>query len=224
MTVEKEGGLSQKRLSRAELLKRAGVVGVAAAVPVGAFSAAPAAAESQFAQLKALTAAEAATLEAVLERLIPTDATGPGAKEANVLRYIDWSLAGELSIFRDPYSAGLAALDAYSQSSQGAPFASLSTVQQDAVLTAMDKNLATGFQPSAKAVFEMIRGHAVQGMFGDPAHGGNVGFVGWDLVRFPGPRLKISAHDQQLDVAPKSVRKSAYDYALWKPQKAQQKG
>ena len=31
------------------------------------------------------------------------------------------------------------------------------------------------FSPNAKAVFEMIRTHALQGMFGDPAHGGNVG-------------------------------------------------
>jgi gluconate 2-dehydrogenase gamma chain len=224
MAVEEEGTRpAAAKLSRAELLKRAGIVG-AGAVAAGAFTAAPASAETEFAQLKTLSPGEAATLEAALERLIPTDATGPGAKEANVLRYIDWSLAGELSMFRDPYSAALAALDAYSQSHYGAAFASLATAQQDAVLTDMDHNTATGFQPSAKAVFEMIRGHAVQGMFGDPAHGGNVGFVGWNLVRFPGPRLKVSAHDQKLDVTPKTVRKSTYDYALWKPQKAKQKG
>jgi gluconate 2-dehydrogenase gamma chain len=223
MASEEEGARPAAKLSRAELLKRAGIAGAIAAVPAG-LTAAPASAESEFAQLKTLTPGEAATLEAALERLIPTDASGPGAKEANVLRYIDWSLAGELRMFRDPYSAALAALDAYSQSSKGAPFASLTPAQQDAVLTDMDTNHATGFQPSAKAVFEMIRGHAVQGMFGDPAHGGNVGFVGWDLVRFPGPRLKVSAHDQKLDVTPKRVRKSTYDYALWKPQKAKQKG
>jgi gluconate 2-dehydrogenase gamma chain len=223
MAVEEEGTRSPAKLSRGELLKRAGVAGAVAAVPAGAF-AADASAESDFAQLKTLTPGEAATLEAVLERLIPTDATGPGAKEANVLRYIDWSLAGELSMFRDPYSVAFASLDAYSQSRFGAPFAACSIAQQDQVLTAMDTNSAPGFVPNSKAVFEMIRGHAVQGMFGDPAHGGNVGFVGWDLVRFPGPRLKISAHDQQLDVTPKKVRKSTYDYALWKPQKAKQKG
>jgi gluconate 2-dehydrogenase gamma chain len=223
MAIEEEGTRPAAKLSRAELLKRAGIVG-AGAVAAGAFTAAPASAEPEFAQLKTLTPAEATTLEAALERLIPTDASGPGAKEANVLRYIDWALAGELSMFRDPYSAALAALDSYSQSSQGAPFASLTPAKQDAVLTAMDTNTATGFQPNAKAVFEMIRGHAVQGMFGDPAHGGNTGFVGWDLVRFPGPRLKVSAHDQKLDVTPKKVRKSTYDYALWKPQKAKQKG
>jgi hypothetical protein len=96
-------------------------------------------------------------------------------------------------------------------------FTSLSAAQQDAVLTDMDTNKATGFTPSAKAVFEMIRGHAVEGMFGDPAHGGNVGFVGWKLVRFPGPRLVISNHDQQLDVTPQQSRmQSTYTYKLFK--------
>ena len=50
----------------------------------------------------------------------------------------------------------------------------------------------------------MFRTHAVQGMFGDPAHGGNTNLVGWKLVRFPGPRLVISARDQRLNVKPKA--------------------
>ena len=62
----------------------------------------------------------------------------------------------------------------------------------------------------------MIRTHAIQGMFGDPAHGGNVGFVGWNLVRFPGPRLVVSNHEQQLDVVPKKALKSTYQLALFK--------
>ena len=78
-------------------------------------------------------------------------------------------------------------LDAYSQSKYGAAFATLSPANQDAVLTDMDLNRATGFSPNGKAVFEMIRTHALQGMFGDPAHGSNTNFVRWKLVRFPGP-------------------------------------
>ena len=50
----------------------------------------------------------------------------------------------------------------------------------------MEANSATGFTPSSQGVFTMILTHAIQGMFGDPAHGGNVGFVGWKLVGFPG--------------------------------------
>ncbi len=72
-----------------------------------------------------------------------------------------------------------------------------------------------GSSPNAKAVFEMIRTHAMQGMFGDPEHGGNVGFVGWKLVRFPGPRLVISAADQRLNVVPRASLKSAYSIPLF---------
>jgi len=207
-----------KTISRGELIKRAGMLGAAAAVPV-ATRTEPAAAAVEATQLKTLTSTEASTIEAFVERLIPTDATGPGAKEANVLRYIDGALAGDLSMFRDAYTTAVTALDAYAQKKSGAAFASLSTDQQDAVLTDMDKNTATGFSPSAKAVFEMIRGHAVQGMFGDPAHGGNTGFVGWKLVRFPGPRLVIPAHDQQLNVVPKQKLQSAYAYPIFKAAK-----
>jgi gluconate 2-dehydrogenase gamma chain len=192
------------------------MLGAAAALP-GAAAAAPAVADAAASDaLKALTAAEATTLDAVMQRLFPTDASGAGAKEANVLRYIDWSLAGDLSVFRGPYASAIASIDAYATATYGAAFAALTPVQQDQVLSSMEAGTATGFAPSSSAVFEMIRTHAVQGMFGDPAHGGNVGFVGWNLVRFPGPRLVVSNHDQRLDVVPKKALKSAYQLALFK--------
>jgi gluconate 2-dehydrogenase gamma chain len=211
-------------LSRKELLKRAGVLGAAVAVPAGlAPDGALASSElAELRQMRALSPGAATTIGAVCERLIPSDATGPGAKEANVIRYIDRALAGDLSSFRPAYVAAVAAIDSYSQSKYGAAFAALTPDQQDAVLTDMDLNRATTqdpkvvpFLPSGKAVFEMIRTHSVQGMFGDPEHGGNAGFAGWKLVRFPGPRLVISAQDQRLDVVPKSSLKSAYSIPLF---------
>ncbi len=205
-------------LSRGDLLKRAGVLGAAATLPVAARAEHAGAAEevAQLRQLRALSPSQATTIGAFVERLIPTDASGPGAREANVIRYIDRALAGDLWMFRPSYVAATQALDAYSLSKYGADFAVLTTDKQDAVLTDMDLNRATGFNPNAKAVFELIRTHAVQGMFGDPAHGGNTGMVGWKLVRFPGPRLVISAHDQQLNVVPKSNMRSAYSLPLFK--------
>jgi gluconate 2-dehydrogenase gamma chain len=230
MSEKSSGEELQGGLSRAQLMRRAGMLGAAAALP-GAAAAAPAVADAAASDaLKALTAAEATTLDAVLNRLFPTDATGPGAKEANVLRYIDWALAGDLAVFRGPYASALAAIDAYATQTYGAAFAALTTVQQDQLLSNMEagspestinnkSNPQIGFAPSSTAVFEMIRTHAVQGMFGDPAHGGNVGFVGWNLVRFPGPRLVVSNHEQQLDVVPKQALKSTYQLALFKKTK-----
>ena len=168
-------------------------------------------------QMKALSPGDAGTIAAVCERLIPTDASGPGAKEANVVRYIDRALAGDLRAFRPAYVAAVTAINSYSQSKFGADFTALAADKQDAILTDMDLSRATtgGFVPNAKAVFEMIRTHAMQGMFGDPEHGGNVGFVGWKLVRFPGPRLVISAADQRLNVVPRASLKSAYSIPLF---------
>ena len=44
-----------------------------------------------------LTATEADTLEAIVARLIPTDANGPGAIEARAAHYIDRALGGALA-------------------------------------------------------------------------------------------------------------------------------
>ena len=175
-------------LSRGELLKRAGVFGAAAAVP-SALATDAALAQEEFAQLKqlrALSPGEAATIAAFVERLIPSDAAGPGAREANVIRYIDRALAGDLAAFRGAYTAAVVALDAYAQQKFGGGFAALTAAQQDEILKEMDTSTigqdpsvtrAAGastadFQPNAKAVFEMIRTHAVQGMFGDPTTAG----------------------------------------------------
>ena len=87
-------------LSRGELLKRAGVVGAAAAVPAALAPDTAFASEelAQLQQMKALSPGEAATIGAVCDRLIPSDSTGPGAREANVIRYIDRALAGDLAM------------------------------------------------------------------------------------------------------------------------------
>jgi gluconate 2-dehydrogenase gamma chain len=230
MGDKSSGDERQAGLSRAQLVRRAGMLGAAAALPGAA--AAPAVADAAASDaLKALTAAEAATLDAVLQRLLPTDAAGPGAKEANVLRYIDWALAGDLNVFRGPYASALAAIDAYAVQTFGAAFAALTAAQQDQLLSNMEagapekstinnkSNPQIGFAPSSTAVFEMIRTHALQGMFGDPAHGGNVGFAGWNLVRFPGPRLVVPKHEQELDVVPKQQLKSTYQMPLFKKTK-----
>src|SRR5437899_862066 len=61
--------------------------------------------------LENLTAAESDILEAVAARLIPSDEHGPGATEARAAHYIDRALGGALAPSRQPYTAGLAALD-----------------------------------------------------------------------------------------------------------------
>jgi gluconate 2-dehydrogenase gamma chain len=218
-------------ISRRDLLKRAAAVGAAAATArsadafalrdgeersaesvdrsAEAFALHPAAREP----LENLTAAEADLLEAIVARLIPTDANGPGATEARAAHYIDRALGGALASSHQTYTSGLAALDRYSRSSRGTAFTELSAIDQDSVLVDVEKGAATGFTGSSAAFFGLVLAHTHQGTFGDPYYGGNKDFVGWDLIGYPGVRTMVTAAEQQRleksDLKPN--HKSAYD-------------
>ena len=148
-------------ISRRDLLKRAAVVGGAAAVSRSAEATRSAEAfalhthsAEAFAiprePLENLTAAEADVLEAIVARLIPTDANGPGATEARAAHYIDRALGGALAASRPAYTAGLAALDRYARSSRGKPFAELSATDQDSVLIDVETGAADRASPAAR--------------------------------------------------------------------------
>jgi gluconate 2-dehydrogenase gamma chain len=163
-----------------------------------------------------LTPAEAATLRAIVARIIPADENGPGALEARADRFIDRALAGALKNQRTAYSTGLAALDAHAKSSKKAEFAQLSPADQDAVLTDMQANQVTGFTGGGSAqFFNLVRTHTIQGTFSDPFYGGNENFVGWELIGYPGARTVVSANLQLMDRKPEPSRKSAYDYGMF---------
>jgi gluconate 2-dehydrogenase gamma chain len=210
-------------ISRRDLLKRAAVVGVAA-VPSdvarpfqGRDDGGPAHEHGMAAPrepLENLTAAEADLLDAIVARLIPTDANGPGATEARAVHYIDRALGGALAPSRPAYTAGLAALDRYSRSSRGKAFTELSTTDQDSVLIDVETGAATGFPERSSVFFALVLSHTHQGTFGDPYYGGNANFVGWDLLGYPGIRTMVSAAEQERlehkDLKPN--HKSAYDY------------
>ena len=204
-------------VSRREALKRVGAAAAASAagaVPVNVLAqAAP-----PRGPLETLTPAEADTLDAIVARLIPSDATGPGATEARAARYIDRALGGVLAPFLVAYRAGLAGVDAYARTSKGAAFAQLSAQNQDAVLTDMERNAATGF-PGAAVFFNLVLSHTVQGTFCDPFYGGNDRFVGWDLIGYPGVRLAATANDQRMDTTPTPTHMSAYDYRMFSNKK-----
>lgn len=162
-----------------------------------------------------LTAAEADLLEAICARIIPTDANGPGAREARAAHYIDRALGGALSGSKQAYTAGLAAFDAYCRSSRRAPFTELPTRDQDSVLIDVETGAATGFIGSSAVFFAMVRAHTLQGTFGDPYYGGNANFAGWDLVGYPGVRTNVSAEDQRLGVKLTPNHQSAYDNQIF---------
>ena len=217
-------------ISRRDLLKRAGMVGAVAALaprsalaspeaaaPVAEMAATPVTAAAAREPLENLTAAETDVLEAIVARLIPSDANGPGAMEARATDYIDRALGGALASQRDAYRVGLEALDRYVRSSRGKPFTELSTTDQDSVLIDVESGTVTpgsGFTGSSAVFFSMVRAHTLQGTFGDPYYGGNANFIGWDMLGYPGVRTMVTPDQQKMTKVPPN-HKSAYDYEMF---------
>jgi gluconate 2-dehydrogenase gamma chain len=148
---------------------------------------------------------ESALLEAVLERLIPTDGNGPGANEAHVACYIHKALGSDYRVHESTYSEGLIAIDGYALREYGCSFVALAPAQQDQVLS--DFETGTAFaDASGSYFFRLVLAHAMEGMFGHPHHGGNRRQLGWQLIGYPGPRYEWGPEDQELDRAPESLR------------------
>jgi gluconate 2-dehydrogenase gamma chain len=215
-------------ISRRDILRGAGLASAAAMTAPAALLSAPAAASdapslaaqgSRAAAREAfenLTATEADLLEAVVDRLIPSDALGPGAREARAAHYIDRALGGALASSRQAYAAGLASLDRYAHASRGQGFLDLSAADRDSVLMDVESGSVTPgiFAGSSAQFFGLVLNHTRQGTFGDPYYGGNANFVGWDLLGYPGVRTMVTAADQKALEAGqlKPNHKSAYDY------------
>jgi gluconate 2-dehydrogenase gamma chain len=205
--------------SRRNLLKSAGIVGAAAvgstATPtiIAQDSPSTSQATSPIAReaLEALTAAEAETLEAICDALIPSDDNGPGAREARAVHYIDRSLASHNSAARHNYMVSLAAIDEYARQTRGESFSRLIRDHQDSILRGVQDNKVPGCEPSASAFFNMVRGHTIDGTFCDPYYGGNQDFVGWDMIAYPGIRLSASETDVAQGAALQPNHQSAYD-------------
>jgi gluconate 2-dehydrogenase subunit 3-like protein len=152
---------------------------------------APAARQGAF-----LNEADAATIAAFAERLMPGAPGKPGATDANVLNYIDLALAGAYADQQDFYRHGLAALEAHCRKAYGETFAKLSPDQQDETIRALEEGKADTFTwPQARAFFDTMRTHTMEGMFADPIYGGNKDFAGWQLVGFPGVQLIYTANE-----------------------------
>ena len=84
--------------------------------------------------LRALSPAQYATVEALVEAIIPADERSPGAKQARVADYMDLLLSEASPSLRGEWLAGLAALDAEAAKRFSRPFAKLGPAQLDAVM------------------------------------------------------------------------------------------
>jgi hypothetical protein len=177
-------------------------------VPLAALTTAPPPISAQApAAASAFSTEQRRILAAFVDRLVPKDENGPSASECGVIEYIDGSLADFMPKEKPALLQGLTALNAYATRAQGAAFAELSAEKKDAVLTAIDTSKAT---PELKRFFDRVRRLTLEGMFCDPAYGGNKNFAGWDLIRYPGAKMAVGPEDQRMKTPPKPYRQALY--------------
>lgn len=124
---------------------------------------------------RALTSAEARTLAAVCDQIIPRDEF-PSATDAGVLEYIDRQLAGRFRRHRAAYAGGLNALDRLN-------FPALPSHKQFEMLTEIEAGKAG--DRTTREFFALAVAHTMQGYYGMARHGGNRDYASWRMLGVP---------------------------------------
>lgn len=147
-----------------------------------------------------LDSGQLSVLGAAVDRIAPTDASGPGAIELGVVDYIATAL-GE-GVGSGAWAEGLAALDACAVERHGTRFDACGLAERDGILADFEAGRAGGDPTGEVAFFALLRDHVLQGMFGDPSYGGNRDGGGWRLLSYSGPKVVWTEAEQQLDALP----------------------
>ena len=114
--------------------------------------------------LKALTAPQYATLDVLVDAIIPTDERSPGARAARVADYVDLLLSEVDAEVRQQWTDGLAAVDAEAATRFSAPVSRLTPPQVEALLTAISANERQP-QTAAERFFVTTKRATIQGYY-----------------------------------------------------------
>lgn len=184
--------------------------------------------------LRFFTAAEAATMGAIVDRLIPADDLSPGGKDAGCVVFIDAQLAGPYGgaagqYMRPPFMNGLpqqgwqgadapaaryrkglkAIADHVGAKYAGKSFAALAPNEQDDLLKGLESGAVALDGVDAKSFFALMLENTMEGFFADPIYGGNKDMVGWKMIGFPGARYDyrdwIDRHNEAYPLPPMSI-------------------
>ncbi|MBM4416846.1 MAG: gluconate 2-dehydrogenase subunit 3 family protein [Chloroflexi bacterium] len=131
--------------------------------------------------------AGARAIAAAAARIFPTDALGPGAAEAGVIHYIDRALNGPARDLQSLYRRGIARLDERARTRGKDGYAAADVATQDAILADLE------FEHDP--FFATLLTHTREGLFSDPAHGGNREMIGWRLLGHPGVQMAYGPDD-----------------------------
>ncbi len=88
---------------------------------------------------------------------------------------------------RDVYRAGLQKVDEVAEATAGAPYAKLSTADQDTVLGLLDTGaFAPDPRRNGATFIDVVIRHTLEGCFAAPEYGGNVRARGWTMLGLEG--------------------------------------
>jgi gluconate 2-dehydrogenase gamma chain len=197
--------------NRRSFLKTLGAAGAAGLVTSDAAAAdATPAKAAQAASYIFFNSAEAAWIEAAVNRIVPADDLGPGGVELGIAAFIDGQLAGAYGqgakmYLQGPwiegrpeqgwqmrltpatcYRVAIPRIDAYCRTTLGSVFAVLTEAEQDKVLGGLDAGSIDLVELPAHQFFRLLRTNTMEGLFSDPIYGGNRNKLGWKMVGFPG--------------------------------------
>ena len=186
------------------------------------------------------TADEAATVEALVDRLIPPDPEFSGGKDAGCAVFIDRQLAGPYGASEGHYTAGpfhdgtkeqgpqspvdprdhyrkaLAALDEHCRKSQGGKrFVELGDADKDKIIAGLEDG-SIDLGDAKGSFFRQLLKDTQEGFFADPIYGGNRDMVGWKMIGFPGARYDyrdwVGRHNERYPLPPVGIG----DHPEWK--------
>jgi gluconate 2-dehydrogenase gamma chain len=138
-------------------------------------------------KLEFFTPEQAAEVDAICARIIPSDNT-PGAHEAGVVYFIDRALVTFASDDQKTYRDGLPGLQAKVRElfPSVEKFSAATPEQQDQVLRSFDEFAQAGRRglrgPGGRSFFETVRIHTITGFLVDPDTRGNPEGIGWKLI------------------------------------------
>jgi gluconate 2-dehydrogenase gamma chain len=180
------------------------------------------------------TPEEGATVEALVDRLIPPDSETPGGRDCGCAVFIDRQLAGAYGraqgLYMSPpflqatpeqglqalstpaqlYRRMLAALDAFCHATYaGKTFAQLPDGERDRIITGMENGSLQLQGTSAMPFFGILLQDTRYGFLADPIYGGNRDMAAWKMIGFPGARYDyrdwVERHNERYPHPPISI-------------------
>jgi gluconate 2-dehydrogenase gamma chain len=146
---------------------------------------------------RALTVAEADTLEAACDRIIPPD-QDPGGAQAGAVAFIDRQLATRQKQDLGFWRQGIAGLEASARHRHGKAFTELDAAAQVALLQDAERGAgdkADWGDVDPAGFFNRLRTYTLMGFYGDPRHGGNKDRVAWVMLGVPDPPVRGRLHE-----------------------------